>query len=353
MKMCHRYNADMTRRLNPDANGLAEAAALLQAGALVAFPTETVYGLGANALSAPAVRGIFTAKGRPFTDPLIVHLADAAQVETVASSVPPLAQKLAEAFWPGPLTLVLPRRPHIPTEVTAGRATVAVRVPAHPLAHALLKACGLPIAAPSANRFSRPSPTSAQHVLEDLDGQIAAVLDGGAVAIGVESTIVDVTQAPPVVLRPGGLTLEALRSVAPEIEVRARYLNVETHAIAPGQFLKHYAPQAALHLVEGEREPALNWMRARASELLLEGKRVGALVLEADAAELSNEPLEIVVLGAEAHPEVVAHNLFAALRSLDARGVNVILARLPAGRGLGWAIRDRLYRAAEGRVTYT
>lgn len=340
----------MTRRIKPDANGLAEAAALLHAGELVAFPTETVYGLGANALNVQAVRGIFTAKGRPLTDPLIIHLADAAQAETVASSMPTLARKLAEAFWPGPLTLVLPRQPHIPSEVTAGRETVAVRVPAHPLAHALLKECGLPIAAPSANRFSRPSPTSAQHVLEDLAGQIAAVLDGGAVAIGVESTIVDVTQTPPVILRPGGLTLEALYLVAPEIEMRARYLNVETHAIAPGQFLKHYAPRATLYLVDGEREPALRWMRARAVELNSEGKRVGVLALEADAAELSAEHLEVMVLGAEAHPEVVAHNLFAALRALDARGVNVILARLPNASGLGWAIRDRLYRAAEGRV---
>lgn len=342
----------MTRRLNPDAEGLAEAAALLRAGALVAFPTETVYGLGANALNVQAVRGIFEAKGRPLTDPLIVHLADVSQVETVASSMPPLAKQLAEAFWPGPLTLVLPRQPHFPAEVTAGRETVAVRIPAHPLAHALLKESNLPVAAPSANRFSHPSPTTAQHVLDDLDGHIAAVLDGGTVTIGLESTIVDVTQTPPVVLRPGGLTLEALRMVAPEVELSARYLNTETHAAAPGQFLKHYAPRAALYLVAGEREPALNWMRARASELLLEGKRVGLLALEADAAELSGEPLEIVVLGAEAHPEVVAHNLFAALRILDARGVNMILARMPAGHGLGWAIRDRLYRAAEGRVAY-
>lgn len=340
----------MTRRIKPDADGLAQAAALLRAGELVAFPTETVYGVGADALNITAVRGIFAAKGRPLTDPLIVHLADVAQIETVASSMPPLAQKLAEAFWPGPLTLVLPRQPHIPTEVTAGRETVAVRVPAHPLAHALLKACGLPVAAPSANRFSRPSPTTAQHVLEDLDGHIAAVLDGGTVTIGLESTIVDVTQTPPIVLRPGGLTLEALRWVAPEIELRARYLNVETHASAPGQFLKHYAPRAALYLVEGERGAALRWMRKRAVEFSAAGQRVGALVLEADAAELSRERLEIVVLGAEAHPEVVAHNLFAALRALDARGVNVILARLPTASGLGWAIRDRLYRAAEGRV---
>jgi L-threonylcarbamoyladenylate synthase len=340
----------MTRRLNPDAAGLAEAAALLRAGELVAFPTETVYGLGANALSVPAVRGIFTAKGRPLTDPLIIHLADVAQVETVASSMPALAKQLAEAFWPGPLTLVLPRQPHIPPEVTAGRETVAVRVPAHPLAHTLLKECGLPVAAPSANRFSRPSPTNAQHVLEDLAGDIAAVLDGGTVTIGLESTIVDVTQDLPTILRPGGLTLEALRLVAPEIEMHTRYLNVETPAAAPGQFLKHYAPNAALQLVDGEREAALNWMRARAAELLLEGKHVGVLAFEADAAELGEARLETVVLGADAHPESLAHNLFAALRTLDARGVYVILARLPAAHGLGWAIRDRLYRAAEGRV---
>lgn len=328
----------------PDPNVIEAAAEIIHAGGLVAFPTETVYGLGADALRADAVRGIFAAKGRPASDPLIIHLQETAHLDNVADSIPALAHALAEAFWPGPLTLVLPRHPRVPPEVTAGRETVAVRVPAHSVARALLRAADVPIAAPSANRFSRPSPTTAQHVLDDLDGLIDLVLDAGPVSIGLESTIVDVTQTPPAILRPGGLSLEALRVVAPDIVVRERYLPTDTAAVAPGMFLKHYAPRAELRLFEGEREAVLAHMRAMSEA------DVGILATDEDAEIFAGVEAAIERLGSEAEVETVGRRLFAGLRALDQRGVCVILARLPAREGLWLAIRDRLYRAAEGRV---
>jgi L-threonylcarbamoyladenylate synthase len=204
-----------------DAAAIAHAARLLRVGRLVAFPTETVYGLGADATSADAVRGIFSAKGRPLDDPLIVHIAEVSWLAEVAASVPALALRLAERFWPGPLTLVLPRGPRIPPLVTAGGSTVGVRLPAHPVARALIAAAGVPIAAPSANRFMHTSPTTAAHVLADLGGRIACVLDGGPCAVGVESTVVDLTTTPSRLLRPGGVGAEALRALMPDLALPA------------------------------------------------------------------------------------------------------------------------------------
>ncbi|MDW8327010.1 MAG: L-threonylcarbamoyladenylate synthase [Anaerolineales bacterium] len=334
----------------PDPAAIEAAATCLRNGGLVAFPTETVYGLGVDALNVEAVRRLFVAKGRPTTDPLIVHVPGVAQLESVAHSVPALAWQLAEAFWPGPLTLVLPRRPVVPLEVTAGKETVAVRAPSHLVAQALLAAARTPIAAPSANRFSRPSPTIAQHVLDDLDGLIDGVLDAGPATIGLESTIVDVTRTPPVVLRPGGLTLEVLRQLAPDLVVSERFLEESTAADAPGMFLKHYAPRAELRLYAGPREAALAAMRLAARALSQVGRRVGVLTLAGEAVHFAGLPVEQANLGREAEPEEIGRRLFAALRDLDARGVEVILARLPAPEGLGWAVRDRLRRAAAGRV---
>lgn len=333
----------------PEPAAIVEAAARLRAGGLVAFPTETVYGLGVDALNAAAVRGLFAAKGRPATDPLIVHVPGAAQLEMVARSIPPLAWQLAEVFWPGPLTLVLPRQPVVPFEVTAGKETVAVRAPNHPVAQALLAEVGTPLAAPSANTFSRPSPTTAQHVLDDLDGRIDGVLDAGPTPIGLESTILDVTRTPPAVLRPGGLSLEDLRRIAPDVTVAERFLSETTAAGAPGMFLKHYAPRAELRVYDGSREQTLAAMQLAARELAA-GRRVGILALAGDAPAFVGLKIELAALGPEADFEAMGRRLFAALRELEARGVEVILARLPAPEGLGWAVRDRLRRAAEGRV---
>ena len=223
----------------PDLARIREVAAVLREGGLVAFPTETVYGLGAHALHAPAVARIFDAKGRPATDPIIVHLADVDQLDAVAQAVPDAARELAAAFWPGALTLILEKRSIVPDAVTAGLHTLGVRVPAHPIAHALIVAAGVPVAAPSANRFSRPSPTRAEHVLADLDGVVDIIIDGGATPIGVESTIIDLTVSPALVRRPGGVSLEDIRRVVPGARSVSEIADRDSAQPAPGQLLRH------------------------------------------------------------------------------------------------------------------
>lgn len=341
---------------HPDPAAIAAAAQALAEGRLVAFPTETVYGLGANALDAQAVERIFIAKQRPFSDPLIVHLASIAQLERVAVDIPAIAYALAERFWPGPLTLVLRRHPRVPPNVSAGRDTVAVRMPAHPVALALLQACALPVAAPSANLFSRPSPTTAQHVLDDLNGRIDIVLDGGPTSIGVESTVVDLTQSPPLLLRPGGATVEALRVLLPELKTpEAPLIASETEAAAsPGTLLRHYAPRAPMVLLAGETETALHFLRSAVAALNERGLRVGLFTTDEEAHSLADLQARIVSPGPQRDPAAVARHLFARLRALDRLGVDVILARTVWGKstraGLEMAIHDRLFRAAEGRV---
>ncbi len=333
----------------PDPAAIERAAAVLRRGGLVAFPTETVYGLGADATSVEAVSGIFRAKRRPSSDPLIVHLADAAELPSVCASVPETARMLAEKFWPGALTLILPRGEAIPAVVSAGLDTVAVRVPDHPVAQALLHAARLPIAAPSANLFARPSPTTAQHVLEDLDGRVDVILDGGPTTIGVESTVLDLTGEVPTVLRPGGVTLEALEAFLPAVAFRPRHLAVDEAAHSPGMLLKHYSPTASLLLFGGE-SGAAERMRAAAAKSRAEGKRVGVLAFAAEAANWRDRGVEVFELGAAEAPEQAARLLFAGLRELDRRGVDVILAHSPQRSGLGAAVWDRLFRAAEGAL---
>jgi L-threonylcarbamoyladenylate synthase len=328
---------------------IQHAAQIIQAGGVVAFPTETVYGLGANAYDPQAVEKIFRAKGRPASDPLIVHLHDLAQWPAIADPIPPLAYDLAAQFWPGPLTMILPKTGVIPANVSAGLATVAVRMPAHPVALALLQAAGLPICAPSANLFTRPSPTTAAHVLQDLDGRIEAVLDAGPTPIGLESTILDLTQPIPTVLRPGGLTLEALRHVLPEVEVHLRYLAPEQgdQAMpAPGMLLKHYAPRAVLEVLQGPSARLLPALRERAQAHLAQGRRIGVMLPTADLATVSDLAVEQADLGPDA--ATMAARLFEALRQLDSANVEIILTVAVAADGLGMAIADRLLRAANG-----
>src|SRR3954464_3738973 len=263
----------------PGASAIAQAAAILLRGGLVAFPTETVYGLGANALDAAAVQRIYVAKGRPASDPLIVHIAALDQLGSVAENVPALAHSLAQAFWPGPLTLVLKRRTAIPATVSAGRDTVAVRIPDHEVPLALARGAGVPIAAPSANLFTRPSPTTAAHVLEDLDGRIAMLLDGGPTPIGLESTVLDLTGAQPTLLRPGGVSIEALRQHIPDLVFVPRYIEHDSAAPAsPGMLLKHYSPRAELLLFAGAPRRALARMRQAALAAIKRGERVGVML---------------------------------------------------------------------------
>jgi L-threonylcarbamoyladenylate synthase len=331
-----------TRCLLPDARGIAAAADLLRADGLVGLPTETVYGLGANALSAVAVRRIFEAKGRPADDPVIVHLASAAQLERVARGNA-VARRLAERFWPGPLTLVLPRQPDIPPEVTAGLDTVGVRVPSHPVAHAILLKADVPVAAPSANRFGHTSPTTARHVLDDLDGRIDAVVDGGPTDVGVESTIVDLSDQPYRLLRPGGLPAEIVEAV-----LGSRLAAPEPRSgpqVAPGMLPVHYAPQTPLWLVVGA--DARERLLASVGEALGRGERVGVLALQEDLAALPGQA-RVEVVGSWAEPELSARRLFQALRALDAAGLDVLFARELADSevGIGRALADRLRRAS-------
>jgi L-threonylcarbamoyladenylate synthase len=321
--------------ISPDAETIARAAACLRAGGLVAFPTETVYGLGAHALDTAAVARLFEAKGRPANDPLIVHIARFDRIDALVSRVPAGARELAARFWPGPLTLVLPRRDAVPAAVTAGLATVAVRIPSHPVAQALLEAADVPVAAPSANLFSRPSPTRASHVHDDLDGRIDMILDAGPTDVGVESTVLDLSSGTPTVLRPGAVAVEALRAVIGDVRVRdAHVSSADTAAMpSPGLLSKHYSPRATLTLYEGDPGRAKARLDADVRAAREKGVRVG-----------------VVDFGAE-DAGVVAGRLYAALRELDAAGVDAIFVRgVPPTDGLGLAVQDRLRRAAAGRV---
>lgn len=342
----------------PDPAAIAEAATVLRGGGLVAFPTETVYGLGANALDAAAVARIFEAKGRPATDPVIVHIAHIGQLGMFAADVPEAARVLGLAFWAGPLTLIVRKRPVIADNITAGLPTVGVRVPAHRVARALMEVAGVPVAAPSANRFAHASPTRAEHVLADLDGRVDLLLDGGPTSIGVESTIVDVTVDPPVLRRPGGVTLEQLRAVLPQLQVEERFASAERAQAAPGQLLRHYAPAATLTLFEGEMRAVVDRMEREARAYAGSGARVGLLAPEEDlmalaprlAALSASGRVVTRAYGARRDPERSARELFHALRALDAEGPDVILAAASDPSGVGLAVRDRLLRAAEGRL---
>jgi L-threonylcarbamoyladenylate synthase len=335
--------------IQPEMLVIQRAADCLRLGGLVAFPTETVYGLGAHALDRDAVRRLFMAKGRPANDPVIVHIASVGAVSSLVTEVPAVARQLAERFWPGPLTLVLPKSPSVPPEITAGLPTVAVRIPAHPVAAALLSAAALPVAAPSANLFSRPSPTRASHVMHDLDGRIDMVLDGGPTTVGVESTVVDLTVDPPRVLRPGGISVEALRGIVPAIVPPAvlRPLSDDAPMRAPGLLATHYAPRTPMTLFRGEPARTRRALGDAVHEALAAAQRVGVLATREEAHDLGSLPVHIGDLGPEHDVDRIAAALYAVLRDLDDARLDVILARdFARDDGLWRALRDRLERAA-------
>jgi len=334
----------------PDPAILARAAAVIGAGGLVAFPTETVYGLGANALDAAAVERIFAAKQRPAHDPVIIHVADVAELGHLTLEPSSLARGLAARFWPGPLTLVLPKAPIVPDAVTAGGPTVAVRCPDHPLAQALIRAAGTPIAAPSANRFSRTSPTTAQHVWDDLAGRIDLILDGGPTSIGVESTVLDVSGDTPVILRPGGVTGEALALALDELGVelgRQAKKQREGALASPGMLDRHYAPRAALWLFSGPDASIYAAMRVEIETAYVNGQRVALMLADEDLSAFAGLNTPALSVGSLGQLDHVARKLFLTMRELDATGADLIFARDFPDRGLGVAIRDRLRRAAE------
>ncbi len=334
---------------HPDPGVIRHAARCIQEGKLVAFPTETVYGLGANGLDAAAVARIFAAKQRPFSDPVILHISTLKQLSDLAVEIPDIAYRLAGSFWPGPLTLILKRSPRVPPVVTAGLDYVAIRMPQHPVALALIEAANLPIAAPSANLFGQTSPTLAAHVLSDLEGKIDLVLDGGQSWIGVESTVVDALSAPPVVLRPGGVTVEQLRQLIPDVVV-ARRTPAETpqahQGASPGQLEKHYAPHARLILFTGPLENAQKAMVEMAVAETAVGKQVGVLVAEQDKPLFDDIPVMFSKRFVVNRLEEIAAELYAGMRSLDEQGADIILAHEYGSHDLGLAIYDRLYRAA-------
>lgn len=335
---------------HPDPAVIERAAAVLRRGGLVAFPTETVYGLGANALDASAIKKIYIAKQRPASDPIIAHIHSSEQLALLAMQVPDVALALADRFWPGALTLILRRRPSVPENIAQGTGTIAVRMPDHPVASALLRAANLPVAAPSANTFTRPSATLAAHVLEDLDGRIDMLLDGGSATIGVESTVLDLSGDAPTVLRPGGVLLDDLRALIPELRVAPKYLAQDTDTQSPGQLLKHYSPKARLLLFTGADHARVSRsMHDNAVQLIGAGRKVG--IMGADA-ELDTLPAGVLkaALGNRDDLATTGQRLFAALRELDAQDVDVILAADPGRDGLGAALWDRLLRAAEGDV---
>lgn len=330
---------------------IARGAEILRAGGTVAFPTETVYGLGANALDAKAVRKIFVAKERPGWDPLIVHIGERAMLRRVVAEVPEAAQRLMDAFWPGPLTLLLPRGAEVPALVTAGLEKVGVRMPAHPVTRALLQAAGVPVAAPSANRFGRISPTTAGHVAEDLDGRIDAILDGGETTFGVESTVVDVGEDQCGIYRPGAVTLEqiaAVSGVAVIFRTKPGREEGSAAAPAPGMGERHYAPRARLVLVEGNGTAQVEALAAVVRRCEEAGERAGVMLPDEFEAALIGRRAEVFRWGSWGNAGELAHRLYAGLRALDAGEATVIVCPLPEPAGIGLAIRDRLTRAAAG-----
>lgn len=330
-----------TQLLSTTEQDLESAAELIQSGGLVAIPTETVYGLGANGLDPEAVKKIFLAKGRPQDNPLILHIHDAAQLHDFCREVPETALRLAEAFWPGPLTMILPVREIVPKTTTAGLDTVGVRCPDNDATRTIIRLAGVPIAAPSANTSGKPSTTTAAHVLHDMDGKIDAIVDGGPCRVGVESTIVDLTGPVPRLLRPGGIGPERLEALLGALEIdRAVTGEIARDAVvrAPGMKYKHYAPAAEVLIVEGSSEAAARWVRARFAP--------GDAVLCFEEELPLYEGLNPTAYGLETDPISLSAGLFAALRRLDDGAVKRIFARCPTGGGVNVATRNRLRKSA-------
>ena len=326
---------------------LEEAARILREGGLVAFPTETVYGLGANALDEEAAKKIYAAKGRPSDNPLIAHISSPEELKPLAAEIPDMAKKLMDCYWPGPMTLVFKKTDLVPYGTTGGLDTVAVRMPSDPVAKPLIRLAGVPIAAPSANSSGRPSPTTADHVWQDMEGKIDMIVDGGPVGIGLESTIIDVTGPVAMILRPGAITIEMVRETLGEAEMDPAILGPMKegeHPKAPGMKYRHYAPKAPLTLVEGEMDQVVKTINRLAREALKEGKKVG--IICTDETRTCYPAGMIQSIGIRAKEETVAHNLYAVLREFDDLGADVIYSESFPGDQIGQSIMNRLTKAA-------
>jgi L-threonylcarbamoyladenylate synthase len=333
---------------NPNPARIQTAAQIIQNGGLVAFPTETVYGLGADALNTTAVLALFEAKKRPLDNPPIIHIADAREVYKLAQEVPEKAELIMREFWPGPLTLIFKRSSIVPNVTVAGLDTVAIRMPKHKVALALIKQSNCPIAAPSANLAGKPSPTTAKHVYEDLNGRIDLILDGGRTTIGVESTVLDLSVDPPMVLRPGGTTYEALKQVLGNVQLHP-FVEAEKELPlekikSPGMKHRHYAPNAEVILVEGTVSAVKNKIQELANAYALKDAKVG--ILATDETQKSYKAAVVKSLGSRFNLAIIAQNLFRLLREVDAEKVDVIIAEGIPSEGMGLAVMNRLRKAS-------
>lgn len=332
---------------NIEIEKISYAANILKSGGLVAFPTETVYGLGANALNELAVKGIFAAKGRPADNPLIVHVAHKCQVGSLISHTSNIAEKLMDKFWPGPLTLIMPKSNIIPPIITAGLETVAIRMPSHPVALALIKKAGIPVAAPSANTSGRPSPTKAEHVIDDLFGKIDVIIDASTPSIGIESTVLDIMAHPPTILRPGGITLEMLENSLGKVALDPsinNYMHKDLPPMSPGMKYKHYAPLAKVIIIKGNGMPVVDRIRKEIDSYREKGLSIGVLATDQTRDFYNN--CHVISLGNRDNPESIASRLFGALREFDKKEVDIILAESIEDTGIGFAVMNRLSKAA-------
>ncbi len=335
---------------NVDDKQLEEAGKIIKEGGLVAFPTETVYGLGGDALNPESARKIYAAKGRPSDNPLIVHIADIEALPAIVDNIPEAAKRLADIFWPGPLTMIFEKSKRVPYETTGGLDTVAVRMPAHKVALAFIRAAGGYVAAPSANRSGRPSPTLAKYVAEDMDGRIEMIIDGGDVDIGLESTIVDMTVPEPMILRPGYVTKEMLQEVLQTVSEDATLLREDSGQApkAPGMKYRHYAPKGELTVVTGQADKVIAYINMQAQRLAAEGKKVGVIGTDATVAKYCAKVVKSA--GDRECQSTIAKELYKILREFDDEGVEVIYSEAFHTAGIGQAIMNRLLKAAGHRV---
>ena len=335
---------------NLDGELIYKAAEIIKTGGLVAFPTETVYGLGANGLNPEAVKKIFYAKGRPQDNPLILHVYNSSQVIQLAEGISKEVEELMNSFWPGPLTILFKKSNLVPDIITSGLDTVAIRMPNNPIALKLIELSQTPIAAPSANTSGKPSPTSAGHVIEDLWGKIDLVIDGGSTGIGVESTVLDMSGKKPTILRPGGITLEDLKKIIPNVEEDIAIIQGNENIVpkSPGQKYRHYAPKAEMIVYNGELENMVDAINFQARKYIEEGKSVGIMATDETIDEYNTEI--VVSLGNRKEKHTIAHNLFNTIRLLDNKGVDIILAEGVEPTEIGSAIMNRLHKAAAGRI---
>lgn len=335
---------------NPEIEKIKEAAEIIKNGGTVAFPTETVYGLGANALADKAIEKIFLAKGRPQDNPLIIHISSIDQLNNLVESIPDRAYPLMDRFWPGPLTLIFNRTKIVPDRITGGLSTVAIRMPSHNIALELIKYSELPIAAPSANTSGKPSPTNSSHVIHDLLGKVDMIIDGGSTGIGLESTVLDISGEIPIILRPGGVTIEDLLTILPKVEYD-KALEITDREIvpkSPGQKYKHYSPDARLIIVKGEVDEIIQKTNNLYSKYESKGMKVGIIATKQTYDKYKGK--NIIIAGDRNMPETIGASLFNILREFDELKVDIIIAEGVEEKGIGKAIMNRMRKAADGKV---